>query len=97
MSSVKRSNTAYRKQITPEQLAKSCGQVLQRLDERLVEKGMGTWLSRHEIQGFTTEEYHELIDAVHKGSLQDVRSELVDMAVGCLFAVTCIDSETLDW
>ena len=68
--------------------------LFRRLDN---EKGWGAWLSRHEILGFLTEEYHEAVDAVHQGTLEDVKQELLDIVVGCLFAIACINKKKLDW
>lgn len=65
--------------------------------QRLNEKGYGAWLSRHEILGFLTEEYTESVEAVHSGNLDDLKSELMDCAVGCIFAMACIDAGALDW
>lgn len=64
---------------------------------RLKEKGNGAWLSRHEILGIIAEEYTETVDAVHSGTLENVKQELLDLAGGCFFAVACIDQKTLDW
>lgn len=50
--------------------------------------------------GTVTEEYHELEDAVMIKSisgLEDIKDELLDIAVACVFGVTCIDANTLEW
>lgn len=88
---------AARVQISVARIQRATGEILQSLDKRLVEKGTGTFSSRHEILGVCAEEYKELIDAVQKGSLSDVRDELIDLAVACIFGISCIDSGTLDW
>ena len=67
------------------------------LDRRLDEKGSGTFASTHEILGVLTEEHTELIEAVRSNAVSDVRKELLDIAVGCVFAVACIDAQTVDW
>jgi hypothetical protein len=70
------------------------------LARRINEKGAGTFASRHEILGTVTEEYHELEDAVMIKSisgLEDIKDELLDIAVACVFGVTCIDANTLEW
>ncbi len=98
MSSGKRSDTKYRPQISGRTLEKVCDGVRAKLVDRLNnEKGYGAWLSRHEILGMAVEEHDEFIKAVHEGDLKDVRRELVDLAVGCLFGIACIDSDALDW
>ena len=93
----KRSDRDYRKQITQSQIEKAIDETKKKLFERLEEKGYGAWLSRHEISGFLTEEYHEVIESIHKENLDNVKEELKDVAVGCLFAIACIDAEGLDW
>lgn len=94
----KRSDKDHRPQIKRLAVKKAGETVRRKLLDRLDnDKGWGAWLSRHEISGFITEEYDEVKDAVHGGSLADIKSELMDIAVGCIFAIACIDSKTLDW
>ncbi len=94
----KRSDKDHRPQITSGQLDNAIDETINKLMWRLNEdKGWGAWVSRHEISGFITEEYDEVKDAVHGGSLADIKNELMDVAVSCIFAIACIDSKTLDW
>ena len=93
----KRSDKEHRQQITPEQVSNAVGLIGSRIFERLEEKGYGAWLSRHEILGFLTEEYHEAIEAVHSKPTEDLTAELVDIAVGCIFGIACIEAKALDW
>lgn len=72
-------------------------QVIQKLDFRLKEKGKGTFASRHEIQGSITEEYHELVDALRGNNSEEYKQELIDIAVGAIFGIACIDNDSLDW
>lgn len=66
--------------------------------QRLAEKGNGTFSSRHEILGVLQEEFTELEDAVRDGELtSEVRHEIMDIAVGAVFAIACIDAHALDW
>ena len=68
--------------------------VRRQLNQRLAEKGWGCWVSPHEILGAVTEEYHELIEAVHTARNNQVdllRWELVDLAVGAIFGVVSIE------
>jgi uncharacterized protein YabN with tetrapyrrole methylase and pyrophosphatase domain len=73
------------------------GEIMNRLIDRLRGKGAGAWLSRHEILGIITEEYHEFIEASHSRNREQMKQELIDIAVGCIFAVACINDKTLDW
>ena len=95
---MKRSEKAHRPRINKGRLDDASRIVKQRLFERLKEKGFGAWTSRHEILGILEEEYNvELKEAVHSGDITDIKRELIDVAVGCLFAIACIDSDALDW
>ena len=67
------------------------------LTYRLLQKGNGSLASSHEILGILTEEFHELVDAVKSNDPINVRRELIDIAVGCLLGIGCIDAGTLDW
>lgn len=65
---------------------------------RMRQKGDHALVSVHEILGCVTEEYHEVAEAVHdRTSLPQIRGELVDLAVACLFGIACVDERTLDW
>ena len=97
MSKEKRSEKDHRQRITKGELREVVKLVSYHLFRRLDTKGYGTWLSRHEILGILEEELYETKKAVHEGTIEDVRYELVDVAVGCLFAIACINSKTLDW
>lgn len=93
----KRSDKDHRPQITDSEIRIAHDIVLKRLFERLEEKGYGAWVSRHEVLGFLTEEYKEVVDAVHDETLQEILKELEDVAVGCIFAIACIRSGNMDW
>jgi hypothetical protein len=86
-----------RKQIKNGAIDKAIKGFISELNFRLEEKGFGTFSSRHEILGVIDEEILELNEAVRSKNLDAVRSEMLDIAVGCIFGVACIDSETLDW
>lgn len=64
---------------------------------RLKEKGDGTFSSRHEILGIIAEEYFELIEAVKSGTLEQVKEELKDIAVGCAFGIASIEAKGVEW
>lgn len=72
-------------------------QLERKLSFRLKEKGSGTFKSRHEILGIVTEEHFELIDAVKSGTLEEVKQELLDIAVGALFGIASIEAKGVDW
>lgn len=89
---------ADRQKITRRQIRSAIVAVRGDLKARLKEKGLGAFVSRHEILGVITDEYTELIEAVQtKAPISDVRHDLLDIIVGGIFAVACIDAEALDW
>ena len=95
--SKKPSDKVHRPQISKAKVLNAVLETRQQLLNRLEQKGYGAWLSRHELLGFLTEEYLEAAEAVHSGTSSDIKSELMDIAVGCIFAIACINNETLDW
>lgn len=67
---------------------------------RLEQKGKGTFASSHEILGIITEEYHELVEAVRlhgDEKARRIKSELMDIAVACVFGAACINEGKMDW
>lgn len=94
----KRSDKDHRPQITDDNLKWAMDALKAHLDKKLDQKGKGAWLSRHEILGIITEEVDvELKEAVHSETNQQIMGELADIAVGCVFAMACIEQGTLDW
>lgn len=67
------------------------------LQKRLNRKGYHTFASIHEALGVLTEEYKELVDAVHGKDQDDIYWELRDIAVGAVFAMACMEDGTLEW
>jgi NTP pyrophosphatase (non-canonical NTP hydrolase) len=89
-----------RKKIDTKQIELTLDQLRHRIYYRLKQYGNHSFASKHEILGLVTEEYHELVDAVKTERdeyLPEVRNELLDIAVACIFGVTCIDHKGLDW
>jgi NTP pyrophosphatase (non-canonical NTP hydrolase) len=69
---------------------KAARQILKnKLAYRMVQKGPQSYASVHEALGLITEEYKELIDAVQSNNREHVMSELLDVAVGCIWALAC--------
>jgi NTP pyrophosphatase (non-canonical NTP hydrolase) len=86
-----------RKQLNNDQINIGIDELIKKLYYRLEQKGYGTFSSRHEILGVVTEEYKEFIDAVHSKDYENMKEELLDIAVACVFGFTCIDENTIDW
>ena len=86
-----------RTQISTDAVLEAVKDLTNKLNYRLNQKGYGTFSSRHEILGVIQEEHNELIEAVTNLDLSEIKQELLDIAVGAIFAIACINEETLDW
>jgi len=86
-----------RTQIGGDQITNGINVLMGKLNYRLNQKGAGTFSSSHEILGIITEEYNELINAVHENNLDDVKKELLDIAVGSLFGYMCVEAKAVEW
>ena len=64
--------------------------ILRKLQARLEQHGPYSYASTHEILGIIAEEYHEFVEAVQSNDSKEVESELIDIAVGCLFGVASL-------
>ena len=89
-----------RTQITKDWIDEATTATYKKLYERLDKKGYGSYSGRHEILGIITEEFWELVEAVRSqpisGDKNTVREELIDIAIGCIFGVACIDSSAIE-
>lgn len=97
MAQTDKAPSVPRPQITAERLNAANAALVGKLLWRLKQKGRGAFLSRHEILGSIEEEHIELVLAVKGEPLACVRDELLDIAVGALFGVACIDAGVLHW
>jgi phosphoribosyl-ATP pyrophosphohydrolase len=84
-------------QIKNDQINQGIDDVIAKLYDRLAQKGCGTFASRHEILGVVTEEYSEFVNAVHGKDREEMKSELIDIAVACIFGLVCLQENTVDW
>jgi NTP pyrophosphatase (non-canonical NTP hydrolase) len=78
-----------RVEVSAEAIKESLKLLEEMINKRLEKHGKGTFVSNHEILGIITEEYYELIEAVNSNVTKYVRSELMDLAVGCIFGEAC--------
>lgn len=72
-------------------------EIEKKTDFRLAQKGHHAWQSTHEILGVITEEYWELQEAIKNNDMEEIKKELMDIAVACHFGIACINEKTLDW
>lgn len=69
---------------------------VQKLKKRLEKHGVYSMMGPHEILGVVTEEYQELITAAHQNLRLDVKAELIDIAVACIFGVASLNQQDID-
>ena len=63
---------------------------------RMKQKGPQSYASVHEALGIIAEEYKELIDAIQSNNRKHTMDEMIDVAVGCIFAYACNEAGGLD-
>lgn len=83
--------------ISKNALVQSIGEISDKTDYQMEKKGPGAWGSTHEVLGVITEEYWELQEAIKNNNMEEIKKELMDIAVACHFGIACINEKTLDW
>ncbi len=63
-----------------------------RIADKLSRKGNLSFISKHEILGVITEEYKELIDAVHSKDDKNLIEELLDLGVAVMFSLASLSA-----
>ncbi len=84
-------------QLTQQQIDEAVEEFKAMLVYRLKQKGFGTFASTHEIAGVVDEEHREMMDALRANDIINFKAELIDIAVGAVFGVACVNAQTLDW
>lgn len=85
--------------ISEEAILKAHTNTWNALKDALDEQGWGGFVSTHEVYGKLSEEMKEMLDAIHASKnfvSQNTRNELLDIALTAIFAIACIDEETMD-
>lgn len=60
--------------------------------------GAGAYISRHEILGILTEEYQEVVEAIHLGKINnEVIHELKDLAFACIWGIVSIKAGATEY
>lgn len=67
--------------------------VVDNLRRRVAQKGRGAYIGKHEALGIITEEYAEVLDAVHEKRLDRVVEEASDLAVACIWTVASLTAD----
>lgn len=86
-----------RESIKQEFVNRAIDQLKEHLVSILVDKGTKTFASRHEVMGLLLEEFNELERANHKDDNKEFKYELLDLAATSIFAIACVDQDTMDW
>jgi len=86
-----------RKSIEQVYVNKAIAQLKEHLIKILDRKGTKTFASRHEVMGLLLEEFNELERANHKDDDVEFKYELLDLAATAIFAIACVEQETMDW
>ncbi len=76
-----------RPQVSDELILKALEALTVNVGRKIEEKGRGAFISSHETLGQVTEEYTELIGAVHNNDPVEIGQELMDIAVAAVFGV----------
>jgi hypothetical protein len=81
-----------RPQLTEPNIYRARRRLDKEIARRLNEKGMGSFVSRHEIQGVLSIEFSEVTEAMHSGNTGAVLDELYDLAVACIVGTASLES-----
>ncbi len=77
-----------RNEISAKEITQAVGLVIQKIDNRLVEKHRGSYIGNHETYGILAEEFNkELLDALQANDNEAFFCELIDIAVGAILGM----------
>jgi phosphoribosyl-ATP pyrophosphohydrolase len=76
-----------RPEFTEKDIEKAVNRVLKRFHDKCDKKGYGIFISANEIVGKGTEEWSEIVDALHRKNNDDLSDELTDMAIVSLLGI----------
>lgn len=87
-----------REKITEETVVAAFDKVVDKLIEKIEEKGDLSFSSRHEILGVVQEEFDEFKQTVHDNSIQETsESELIDIVIAAVWGMCSMDVGGCDW
>lgn len=75
--------------------AKALENVEQWFESKIIQKGEGSLVSLNELRGALDEKVSEVKEAIKKGDRPGLYVELLDLTAGCIFALACLEAETL--
>lgn len=79
-----------RKLVTSEEIENIFKLIGQELKARVDKKGPYAYIGSHEALGIITEEYYELIEGVKANDRENVKEELMDILIGCLWGLASL-------
>lgn len=82
-----------RPQLTEDQENRALEQLTDRYSYALEKHGRDVFVSTHEISGTLREEYLEFDEATRTNDVEKIRTELLDIATVCLFAIASIEHD----
>jgi NTP pyrophosphatase (non-canonical NTP hydrolase) len=85
-----------RPKVSDDALLKAIEAATVALGQKIEKHGTGAYISSHESLGIITEEYFELMDAVKQNDPIETGNELMDVAVGCIFALASMIQKDMD-
>lgn len=71
--------------------------VRQEFNTALKVNGRSTLASRHEIRGVIDEAHDGLVEAVNTDDREALKTALTTLAVLSIFALACVEAETISW
>lgn len=77
-------------------LSSAVALTVESLKRRTEKHGVFSYIGPHEALGIITEEYQELIAAVHGNNRVQTKAELIDIAVACIFALASLNQQDID-
>jgi hypothetical protein len=86
-----------RLEVTQEGITQAEGDVWNKLEARVLEKGNLSLVSPAETEGILAEEFNELERECEKNNLPGERQELLDIAVGAAFSLASIRAMTTNY
>lgn len=82
--------------VKPTNISKALKLIHDGLVKQLGNKGYGSFVSLHEIDGVLDEEVHEFKREVHANDIPKSKEELIDIAVAAVWGIACIENETIN-
>lgn len=78
--------TNGRFEVKAEEIQQGIDDILCKLHKRIKKKGRFSFSSTHEMYGILAEEFDELLDEVRSNDIEKFEQEIIDIAVGCIWA-----------